>query len=74
MATEINAAIGTLNQPFKNRDCRWVLLGGPPQDPGVDPCPQNPHWNHYINCVIFQQLLSPEEMLGFFSVDVDFMV
>ena len=69
MANETNAAIGTLNQPFKNRDCRRVLLGGPPQDPGIDPYPQNPHWNHYLNRVLFPQLLSPEEMLVFFSVD-----
>ena len=54
---------------FNNRDCRYVALGGPPQNPGVKPYPNSPYWESYLNRMLFPQLLSKEEMKTFFTVD-----
>ena len=70
MALERNNAILALNQPFDNRDCRWVALGGGPQDPGNAPYPQSNYWKYYINRVLFPQLLTEEDMYVYYAVDI----
>ena len=68
MAVERNNAIRALNQPFDNRDCRWVATGGAPRDPGNAPYPQSNFWHLYINRVLFPQMLTEEEMYVYYAV------
>ena len=68
MAAERNGVIADLNRPFNNRDIRYIMTGGAPQDPGIPPYPQSIHWNHYVNRLLFPQLLTADEMLIFYSV------
>ena len=69
MAAQRTAAIAALNYPFNNRDCRWIVNGGAPKDPGTPAYVHSTHWEHYVNRVLFPQLLTEEEMKVFYTVD-----
>ena len=69
MAGERNLAYQALNHNFDNRDCRYIILGGNPRDPGNAPYPQSRFWHHYVNKLLFPQLLTEEEMLVHYTVD-----
>ena len=69
LGNERQTAIGNLNHPFKNRDCRWVARGGPPRAPGVPAYPNSTHWEHYINRFLLPELLTNEEVKNFYTVD-----
>jgi hypothetical protein len=63
------AAINALNQDFDNRDCRWIMTGGAPRDPGIQPYAQSRFWSNYVNRMLFPQLLSSDEMKTFYMMD-----
>ena len=44
------------------------MTGGAPRDPGNPPYVQSKHWDHYVNRLLFPQLLTEEEMRVFYSV------
>ena len=69
MRVERQAAIATLDQDFKKRDCRWIITGGAPRPPGVRPYANSNHWEYYTNRLLFPQLLSEDEMLTLYTVN-----
>ena len=69
MGAQRNVAYQALNQNFDNRDCRHLMRGGPPQDPGNAPYPQNRYWHLYVNRVLFPELLTEEEMYVHYTVN-----
>ena len=66
---ERNAAIAALNHDFNNRDIRWIILGGRPQDPGTRPYPNSSYWEKYVDRLLFPQLLTDDEMHTMFGLD-----
>jgi hypothetical protein len=65
MAAERRAAIAALNYDFTNRDVRYIMTGGAPRDPGIHPYVASSHLEHYVNRLLFPQLL----IKVFYTVD-----
>ena len=69
LRAERAAAMAALDHDFTNRDCRYIMTGGAPRDPGNLSYAQSKHWENYVNKILFPQLLSDEELKTLYCVD-----
>ena len=67
---QVARAQNELNSRMTHRECRHVMLGGPPSPPQQNPYPYNPYTRVYINKFVLPSLFDPELYLFLFGVDV----
>ena len=52
-----------------HRECRYLLLNGPPQPPPQEPYPNNPYLMSYVNKLVLPSLMNEKQIKTFFGID-----